>query len=112
MPDLLFKSGRGIVFWAESKSSYNDEYRTIDIEKEKVEAYKRIQEKTKGTTWVVVTFVSKVSYTIYSSRILEIDKYIKDVNLQSFSNQFFHGKQCYRFDTLEYPFQYLTEVQK
>jgi hypothetical protein len=112
MPDLLFKSGRGIVFWTESKSSYNSDYRTIDIEKDKIEAYRRIQDKTKGTVWIVVTFVSEKSYTIFSSRILEINEYIEKEELQSFVNSFYHGKECYRFNTLEYPFQYLTEVER
>lgn len=94
MPDLLFRSQKDTLFWVESKSSFRGNKEVIDIEFDKIDDYYSIQEKTRKTTWLVVTIVRNGYCDIYSSPIKKLKNKTADIELENNPN---YKKPVYRF---------------
>lgn len=112
MPDLLFKSQRNIFFWAESKSSYNENLKYVDLEKDKFDSYLRLHRKTKNPVWIIFTTVTEKSYSMYSARVQEISEFIETEDIYPVENPYFGGKLCYSFDLHDNPFRHIETVDK
>jgi hypothetical protein len=98
MPDMLLKSKNEILFWIESKASYDCDYFSIDIEEDKLLDYIQIHNKTK-TTWLVVSVIDKEENfcEIYSARIKTIETAMNDRNKSEKIVNHIWGKVVYRF---------------
>lgn len=108
MPDLLFESKNKFVFWVESKSSFNSNFDTIDIEVEKIEDYYKISKNCDKPLWIVITIVDDNKCNLFSAKIYNLISEIELNKIQKIYNSLWK-KDVYRIFYKTYPFKKMNK---